>query len=652
MTTKNIAVLLPMIFRTPFDYRVPEGVCLKIGDFVKVPFGSKSLWGVVWGEALGGVKENKIKEIEQVASHLPPMSEEMRKFIEWVSWYTLAPLGMVLRMSLQGLEEIKKPKLTKPLELNPKICNLSPEQEVAAKILNENLTKGFSVTLLDGVTGSGKTEVYFATIEEIIRSGKQVLVMLPEISLSVQWLERFTQRFGFAPTVWHSNVSKAKKRDAWQNIAKGEVKIVVGARSALFLPFKNLAMIILDEEHEASYKQEEGVIYQARDMAIVRARHENIPALLVSATPSLETEFNIENNRYQRLHLPIRHNNAAMPVVKFIDMRNIKLENGKWITEPLKNAIIKTLGNKNQVMIFMNRRGYAPLMLCKGCGHRFACPHCTAWLVLHKSRGKLLCHHCGHIVASPKQCPECKAEGTIIPYGTGVERIAEELIEIFPNAKIAVLVSDGADNSELITQMTYGNIDILVGTQMIAKGHHFANLAMVGIIDADMGLNGGDLRASERTYQLLHQLSGRAGREKTKGEVYLQTYMPENPVMQALAKGDRDAFMQLEANMRREAQMPPYGKLAALIIEGKDEKQVMEFARSIVDLGHKLKSDAKIFGPAPAPITRLHGKFRYRVLIKTERNFALQKFLSDWLLNLKIPNSIKLKIDVEPYSFV
>ncbi len=737
---KIVGVLLPLVFRNPFDYRVQDGMEVTIGDYVRVPFGNKSVWGVVWGAAQGGIDEKKIKTIEMIAVHLPPIPEAMRKFIEWVSWYTLTPLGMVLKMALSAPDALNPPAIDVHYKLNKESQNkitpararivaylsdetprtakdiatyakvsahvvrefikaeglkeilsiparanivanaiavtpcLSDAQKNAADLLRNKINAGFSVTVLDGVTGSGKTEVYFDAIDACIGQNKQVLVMLPEIALSVQWLARFKKRFGFEPDVWHSNVKPSKKRESWRGVASGNVKIIVGARSALFMPFSNLALIIVDEEHDPSYKQEDGAIYQARDMAVARAHQEKIPIVLVSATPSLETEYNIENKRYTRVHLPNRHNEAEMPVVQLIDMRVTPPERGKWISEPLRNAIIKTLAEKNQAMIFMNRRGYAPLMLCRACGHRFQCPDCTSWLVLHRAKNKLLCHHCGYTAPVPKACPECKKENTIVPYGPGVERIAEELCELFPNARIKVMTSDSADEN-IIDSMTKGEIDILVGTQMIAKGHHFAGLALVGVIDADMGLAGGDLRAGERTYQLLHQLSGRAGREKTKGEVYLQTYMPEHPVMQALAAGDRDRFMMLEARMREDAEMPPYGKLAAVIIEGQNEQEVAGFARELVRLANSVDTRRSgsddpageaarsvdggsvppmpmILGPAPAPLLRLSGKYRYRILIKAERNFPLQQWLADWLLQHKIPAAFKIKIDVEPYSFV
>lgn len=736
-TEGKVAVLLPLIFRTPFDYRVPEGLKVHPGDYVHVPFGNKFLWGVVWRDALGGVDEKKIKPIEKLCAHLPPMSTSIRKFIDWVAWYTQSPVGQVLKMALSapealeaalerklqlvngaeditltpgrsriiaymsdnvarsvkeisehsrvstnlvrdfmkagGLSEVMQAAARAPTsssEFTPMHCSLSGAQQAAATTLREKLSTGFSVTVLDGVTGSGKTEVYFDAIEECIRQDRQALVMLPEIALSVQWFARFEKRFGFAPHIWHSSVTPAKRRNCWREVTEGTARVVVGARSALFLPFKNLALLVVDEEHDPSYKQEEGVIYHGRDMAVVRARHEGIPTVLVSATPSLETEFNVEQKRYTRVHLPVRHNAAELPLIHLIDMRKQQTARDKWVSEPLKSALARTLEDGNQAMVFMNRRGYAPLVLCRDCGHRFQCPHCTAWLVLHRFKNAMLCHHCGHSAPLPKTCPQCQKENTLIPFGPGVERIAEELHNLFPDANIELMTSDSVANNagDIIKNMIDHKIDILVGTQMVAKGHHFAGLALVGVVDADMGLGGGDLRAGERTYQLLHQLSGRAGREKTKGEVFLQTYMPEHPVMQALAAGERDRFMQLEAQMREDAAMPPYGKLASVIIEGTDEQVTLRFAREVAVKGGALPPVSRneafpagtdlvtgyrplILGPAPAPLSRLKNKYRYRILIKAERNFPMQQFLERWLPE-KIPNTLKLKVDVEPYSFV
>jgi primosomal protein N' (replication factor Y) len=392
----------------------------------------------------------------------------------------------------------------------------------------------------------------------------------------VQWLERFESRFGSAPVVWHSGVTPAKKRASWQAIVSGEARVIIGARSSLFLPYKNLSLIIVDEEHDASYKQEEGVMYHARDMAVARARFEKLPIVLVSATPSLESYHNAKQERYSEISLPIRHADAVMPDINVIDMRKESLTNGHFISGGLREKLAQAISSGHQAMLFLNRRGYAPLMLCRKCGHRFQCPDCSAWLVLHRSKPRLECHHCNYRVPVPKTCPTCAAEDTLHPCGPGVERLLEEVTEFMPQARVAVMASDSMgsynDMSQTISDMSEKKIDLLIGTQMIAKGHHFADLAIVGVVDADLGLAGGDLRASERTYQLLHQLSGRAGRETVHGEVFLQSFLPEHPVIKALISGDRDTFLVAELTARKNAEMPPFSRLAAVIMSKEKRK--------------------------------------------------------------------------------
>lgn len=658
---KTVAVLLPVVLRGVFDYKVPDGMQLQPGDYVLAPFGGRSLWGVVWGEAVGDVAPEKIKSIELKATHIPPMSATMRSFIDWVAWYTLSPQGMTLRMALSAPDAFSwlKPTPPAPVFSAPAESHtLNPAQAKAADFLHKQLGAGYGVTLIDGVTGSGKTEVYFDLITHCLTAGKQALVLLPEITLSVQWLQRFEKHFGFTPHVWHSGVTPARRRNSWTDVADGKAQVVVGARSALFLPFKNLGVIIVDEEHDASYKQEDGVIYHARDMAVARAKHEQIPAVLVSATPSLETEQNMLAGRYHAVHLPHRHGVAQLPAIHMIDMRQEPMDRQSWLSPSLQRELLKNLAEKKQSLLFLNRRGYAPLMLCRTCGHRMQCPHCATSLTLHKSHKKLLCHHCGHTLTVPKNCPDCKAEDAMTACGPGVERIAEETRILLPQARIEIMTSDLIDTpakAEVLVQgMIDGTIDILIGTQMIAKGHHFANLTLVGVVDADMGLNGGDLRASERTYQLLHQLSGRAGREASAGQVWLQTYQPEHPVMKAIAAGDRASFMEREAAMREECAMPPFGKLAAIIVEGTQEREVAEFARNLVREAatYIQNPDVLVLGPAPAPLSLLRGKYRYRLLIKAPRNCALQKILQAWLLRTKPPASLRIKIDIDPYSFM
>src|SRR5216683_307383 len=533
---------------------------------------------------------------------------------------------------------------------------LSPDQAAAAHRLVDVVAKGgFGVTVLDGVTGSGKTETYFAALAAALADGKQVLVLLPEIALGAQWLERFRERFGVLPAQWHSDISAAERRDTWRAVAAGRARVVVGARSALFLPFPELGLIIVDEEHDPSYKQEDGVIYQARDMAVLRASIAGIPIVLVSATPSLETVVNVARGRYERVALPRRHAAAELPQVRLIDMRRERIEPGRFLAPPLVAELAATFAAGEQALLFLNRRGYAPLTLCRACGHRFQCPSCTAWLVEHRFTGRLLCHHCGHAEAVPACCPECLAAGALVPCGPGVERLLEEVAERFPAARAAVMVSDLLSGpraaAELAQAMTEQRYDVLIGTQIVAKGHHFPMLTLVGVVDADLGLTGGDLRAGERTYQLLHQVAGRAGRAERPGRVLLQTYMPEQPVMQALAAGDRDGFLEAEAAARRSAGLPPFGRLAALIVSAPDAEAADFAARALARAAPQLPG-MTVLGPAPAPLAILRGRHRRRFLVKAERGVSLQAALRDWLGRVRVAGSVRVQVDIDPYSFL
>ena len=533
---------------------------------------------------------------------------------------------------------------------------LSGDQQVAAEALVAKVKAGgFGVTLLDGVTGSGKTEVYFAAIAAALEKGQQVLVLLPEIALSGQWLRRFASRFGVGPVEWHSDLGHTERKSAWRAVALGQAKVVVGARSALFLPFPNLGLIVVDEEHDQSFKQEEGVIYHARDMAVVRASILKRPILLVSATPSLETLQNAEQGRYERLHLPSRHGAAQLPTIRLVDMRREKPERQKFLSPPLVQALTDTLAAGEQTMLFLNRRGYAPLTLCRTCGHRMQCPNCTSWLVEHRFLGKLQCHHCGHEERIPKACPSCEDEGSFAACGPGVERLAEEVALRFPEARVAVMASDTLVGPRAIGELVRGveehAIDILIGTQVMAKGHHFPMLTLVGVVDADLGLAGGDLRAAERTYQLLHQVAGRAGREERPGTVLLQTFMPEHPVMQALIEGDRDRFLAAEAEGRQHHGMPPFGRLAAVIISGPDDDSADFTARAFARSSPQMPG-IEVLGPAPAPLAILRGRHRRRFLVKAKKTVNLQAVMRDWLKRVKTPGSVRVQVDVDPYSFL
>jgi primosomal protein N' (replication factor Y) len=533
---------------------------------------------------------------------------------------------------------------------------LSPDQQRAARRLIERAAAGgFSVTVLDGVTGSGKTETYLDAIAAVLGAGRQVLVLLPEIALGAQWLERFRRRFGAVPAEWHSDVRETARRDAWRSVATGRARIVVGARSALFLPFADLGLIVVDEEHDPSYKQEDGVPYQARDMAVLRASIAQIPIVLVSATPSLETVVNIARGRYERVSLPQRHAGAALPDVALIDMRRERLAPGRFLSVPLADAVAAALAAGEQALLFLNRRGYAPLTVCRACGHRLQCPNCTAWLVEHRFTARLICHHCGHSEPVPRLCPECLTADTLVPCGPGIERLKEEVAVRFPAARVALMVSDLLTGpraaAELAEAMSAHRYDILIGTQIVAKGHHFPLLTLVGVVDADLGMAGGDLRAAERTYQLLHQVAGRAGREERPGRVLIQTYMPEASVMQALTKGDRDGFLAAEAAARRAAGLPPFGRLAAVIVSAADAENADFAARALARAAPQLPG-ITVLGPAPAPLAILRRQHRRRFLVTAERSVNLQAALREWLGRVKLAGSARVQVDMDPYSFM
>ena len=533
---------------------------------------------------------------------------------------------------------------------------LSADQAAAAATLRDAVAaRRFSVTLLDGVTGSGKTEVYLEAIAQTLREDRQALVLLPEIALSSQWLSRFERRFGVAPAVWHSDLTSRVRRTTWRAVAEGRAPVVVGARSALFLPFPDLGCLIIDEEHETAFKQEEGIVYHARDMAVVRARVCQAPAILVSATPSLETVANVESGRYGHLHLPVRHAGAVMPRIEAIDLREDAPERGHFLAPKLVDAIRDTIGRGEQAMLFLNRRGYAPLTLCRRCGHRMQCPNCTAWLVEHRARRELRCHHCGHTIPIPEKCPACEAEHSLTAVGPGVERITEESIELFPGVRRLVMASDTMPGphaaAEAARAIENREVDLIIGTQIVAKGWHFPHLTLVGVVDADLGLSGGDLRAAERTVQLLHQVAGRAGRAEAPGLVLLQTFSPEHPVMQALVGGDLEDFMASEAAIRRPGHWPPYGRLAALIVSADTAAAADVLAR---DLGRTAPhaDGVTVLGPAPAPLAILRGRHRRRLLLKTRRDIAVQPILKEWLSRVTVARGGRVDVDVDPVSFL
>ncbi|MBX3566019.1 MAG: primosomal protein N' [Sphingomonas sp.] len=534
--------------------------------------------------------------------------------------------------------------------------DLSPEQADAASILRQSVGAGaFQTFLLDGVTGSGKTEVYFEAVAAALASGKQTLVLLPEIALTEPFLTRFAKRFGCEPVAWHSGLRTSQRRRAWRAIASGEAMVTVGARSALFLPYPNLGLIVVDEAHETSFKQEEGVHYHARDVAVMRGFFEECTVILASATPAIETRHQVELGRYEELKLPIRFGTAEMPRIEAIDLIQEPPERGRWLSPRLVKALEETLERGEQSLLFLNRRGYAPLTLCRHCGHRFQCPNCTAWMVEHRLIRRLSCHHCGHVEATPEICPECKSEDTLVACGPGVERIADEVAAIFPEARTAVVTSDTiwspARAAEFVSRMEHGDIDIVIGTQLVTKGYHFPNLTLVGVVDADLGLDGGDLRASERTFQQIMQVSGRAGRGEKPGTVYIQTHAPDAQVMRALVSGDADSFYAAETEARRDAGAPPYGRYAAIIVSSEDKAAAEEIARMIGRTAPR-RDEMHVYGPAPAPLAMLRGRHRFRLLIHARRAFDVQDMIREWLGGLSWGPKVRVAVDVDPYSFV
>ena len=565
--------------------------------------------------------------------------------------------------SLIDAEVLEEVLVEKKKEFQKPVCGfqkvkLTDEQKSASDNLCSKVENGFSVTLLNGVTGSGKTEVYFEAVEKAFEAGRQVLIMVPEIGLTAQWLSRFEKRFGVKPAQWHSALGQTERIDNWKAVISGEAKIIIGARSALFLPYKDLGLIVIDESHDASFKQEDVVNYQGRDMAVVRAKYEEIPLILSTATPDLETVCNVDEGKYDEVKLNSRFAAAQLPEIKIIDLKKNKPVKGSWGMSWLSPVLCEKLKANyekgEQSVLFLNRRGYAPLMICRDCGHRIQCPNCSAWLTEHKQANKLVCHHCGHTQVIPNECPECHSQNGLCACGPGVERIAEEVKYRFPLAKVKVLSSDFVTNfkevHQIIKEMENGEIDILIGTQILAKGHHFPSLTLVGIVDADLGLMGSDLRASERTYQLLSQVSGRAGRGDKKGEVYLQTLYPENAVLNAIKSGCSKEFYNIEKQTRKLLKMPPFGKLASLIVSGIRKEEVEKIA---IMLGKAAFNNSEIstLGPAPAPIYMLRGKYRYRLLLKTAKNIKIQEILKQWLKRVKIPASVRVEIDIDPYSF-
>ncbi len=548
----------------------------------------------------------------------------------------------------------------KPARLDPahKANTFGETQEGAVATLRSAVdARNFSVSLLDGVTGSGKTEVYFEAVARALAQGRQALIMLPEIALTSQFMGRFEARFGGAPVEWHSALSPADRGRIWKWVARGEARVVVGARSALFLPYPDLGLIIVDEEHDTGFKQDDRVHYQARDMAVVRANLGDFPVVLASATPSIESHVNARTGRYRHVILPGRFSGAELPDVQAVDLRAEPPDKGRWISPRLVEAVTETLGKGQQSLLYLNRRGYAPLTLCRSCGHRIECPQCSAWLVEHRFRNRLHCHHCGFSLPVPEKCPKCGSEGGMVACGPGVERVAEEVAERFPEARVALLSSDLipslVEMREIIKKIEAREADIIIGTQIVAKGHHFPGLALVGIVDGDLGLaQGADPRAGERTFQLLHQVTGRAGRAEIVGRGLVQTYNPEHPVMQAIVSGDRDAFIEREIQVRQRGLLPPYGRLAALIVSARHKETAERVAREIARAA-PFSERIAVLGPTEAPLAVIRGRHRWRLLVKAPREMDMQTYLRAWLAAVPpLKGDVRLTVDVDPYGFL
>ena len=564
--------------------------------------------------------------------------------------------GLVDEGTLEVLPLPPEP-VTRPPDPAFEVPDFSPEQQTAANALRQTVAAGgYSVTLIDGVTGSGKTEVYFEAVAETIRRGRQSLILMPEIALTAQFLDRFAARFGVRPAEWHSEIAPRKRARTWHAVAEGDVSVVTGARSALFLPYADLGLIIVDEEHDPVYKQEDGVRYHARDMAVVRAHIAQIPIVLSSATPSVETEVNARRGRYRRLSLPRRFGGQHLPAIEAIDLTREGPPRGRFIAPRLAGAVKRALERKEQALLFLNRRGYAPLTLCRKCGHRFACRNCDAWLVDHRFRRQLVCHHCGFFTPHPASCPQCAASESLVACGPGVERLEEEAHSLFPNARVLVLSSDLIATIERMREefkeIEQGRVDIIIGTQLVAKGHNFPKLNLVGIVDADLGLSNGDPRAAERTFQLLHQVAGRAGRDEGRGLGFLQTHQPEHPVMKALIAQDREAFYASEIAARETSGYPPFGRLASLLVSAGNRPAAEGHARRLAAAAPH-DANVRVLGPAEAPLAVVRGRHRFRLLVKAARGFDLAAYLRQWRVAApKAKGDLKLDVDVDPQSFL
>ncbi|TMV12570.1 primosomal protein N' [Arenibacterium halophilum] len=584
------------------------------------------------------------------------LSFTLKELAEMAGVSTSVVKGLVAQGAVREEESPRDtpfPRLDTDLPGKP----LTDDQAAAAAHLRAALSGGYGTTLLKGVTGSGKTEVYLEAVAEAVRGGRQALVLLPEIALTSEFLTRVEQRFGARPAEWHSGVTMTERRRIWKMAAQGEVQLVVGARSALFLPFQHLGLIIVDEEHDTSYKQEDGVLYNARDMAVLRASIVGAQVVLASATPSLESWANAEAGKYARVELTARFGDAVLPEMRAIDMRAETLPSGRWISPTLERAVTARMERGEQSLLFINRRGFAPVTLCRACGQQIGCDHCDARMVEHRFLKRLMCHQCGETTPIPTACPSCGVEDKLAPVGPGVERLAEEAIALFPEARIVTLSSDLFASARAlkaaIDQIAQGGADIVIGTQLVAKGHNFPNLTLVGVIDSDLGLQGSDLRAAERTFQLMRQVAGRAGRAAIPGQALLQTYQPEHPVIRAILSGDETGFWQAELRERSAAGVPPYGRMAGIILSGGDVARVFDAGNTLARNDGALREiGAQVFGPAPAPIARVRGRHRVRLLVKAAKGAPLQGALSRWIAPLRLTGDLRLQVDIDPQSFL
>jgi len=651
----KIPVLFPKIFDYPFTYKSEISESLNSGDFVKAPFGSNEITGVVWPYEQKTKRKFKIKKISKKIK-IKNLNSSMIEFISWFSKYNLVPLGMSLKMCLLNKDVVEKDfdkEFTKfKIKKNKNKFLLNTEQKTSLAFMR-SVGNNYNVTVLEGVTGSGKTLVYFERIKDLIDKGFQALILLPEIALTNQFSRRFQEFFGATPAIWHSGTTKKNKSIIWKGITEGKIKIVIGARSSLFLPFKNLGIIVVDEEHDVSYKQDEGISYNARDMAITRASLENIPVNLVTSIPSIETYNNIINKKYYITKLEKRYREAPLPNIEIINLHSEVLNKGSWIANKTISKVNVYLKKGNQVLFFLNRRGYAPFVICKKCGYKFQCPNCTVNLNFHKKLNKLLCHYCGHKSLLSRSCKDNK-KCDLLFCGPGVERIFSELKKIYPNKKIEIFSSDTLEKNKLanilLKKVEKKKVDILIGTQLLSKGFHFPKLNCIVVVDGDFSSHGYDLRAAEKNMQLYHQLSGRAGREGDTSTIYFQTYTPDDEILLNISKNNPYSFLQKELLLRKEKKLPPFYRLISLIISGKNESVIMKFAINIKSKLPKI-NDVNVLGPVLAPITKLKKKYRCRILIKYPKNLFIQKYLSQLLSKIKMVSGIKLEVDVDPINF-